>query len=79
MAKHKSVGSFFKSRRRNEARSFLDRESNRTGKDAVRLNGIYTSDVDRKLVRTVSHALADALVDRGKAVTGYFWKRGGKK
>ena len=75
MTKHKSKGSFFKSRRRNKARSFLDRESNRTGKDTVRLNGVYTSDADRKLVRTVSHALADALVERGKTVTGYFWRR----
>jgi hypothetical protein len=80
MTKHKSVGSFFKSRRKGKARSFLDRETNRTdGKDAIRINGIYSSDGDHALVRKVSHVVADVLVNRGKAVTGYFWKRGGKR
>ncbi len=73
-------GSFFKSKRKGEARSFLDRESNRIErKDIVRINGVYTSDADRPLVSDVAHTVADALVNQGKTVRGYFWKRGGKK
>lgn len=58
-------GQFFKSRRKGDEGT----------RDKVRLDGIYDDAKQEKLVRKATHIIADAFVQTGKTVHGFFWKR----
>lgn len=72
--KHK--GQFLKSRRK--GRGLLDRTAE-SARDKIRLDGVFDSDEQEELVRKTAYIIADAFVEKGKTVHGFFWQRGKRK